>query len=339
MNYPPPPYCNSCEGKLSDDKPELEACQKREYYSWIDVAKGIGILLVILGHCIFPFVQLINYFHMPLFFILAGITFRLKSHHSFLLSKVNRIMIPYIFFAIVSALISFIPHGFGGPFNGPLWFLQNLFIGLVIMHIVSLVSRSYQIPLMALVLAASIFLAQNGAARKVLPFYLSLGLLSSVFIYLGYLFKGLLLKHIPLIFKVVALVATGVLFLGISYYADKNGLHGNYVAYTLFQTDYLLSFVLAILGASATILASILIGRCKWLEYLGRNSMCIMAVHFPLAMFLNGFLVKLLYFTTTVNKLLVAISQWSIVLLFSLLMCYVLKKHIPQLTGYKVLIK
>lgn len=46
----------------------------------IDLAKGIGIMLVLLGHGMFPWHFLIASFHMPLFFILAGITFTPPYH-------------------------------------------------------------------------------------------------------------------------------------------------------------------------------------------------------------------------------------------------------------------
>lgn len=51
---------------------------------FVDVAKGIGILLVIIGHVV-PYGD--NYlsrfifgFHMPLFFILSGFTFDFKKY-------------------------------------------------------------------------------------------------------------------------------------------------------------------------------------------------------------------------------------------------------------------
>ncbi|HEM4571297.1 TPA: acyltransferase family protein [Streptococcus suis] len=40
---------------------------------WIDNLKGIGILLVVLGHTSFPFKNYIFWIHMPLFFVLTGI--------------------------------------------------------------------------------------------------------------------------------------------------------------------------------------------------------------------------------------------------------------------------
>ena len=44
---------------------------------WVDEAKGIGIILVMLGHCYlnWNFCFWFYSFHMPLFFILSGYTF------------------------------------------------------------------------------------------------------------------------------------------------------------------------------------------------------------------------------------------------------------------------
>ena len=40
---------------------------------WIDTAKGIGLLCVILGHLSIPYLDMwIYFFHMPLFFFLSG---------------------------------------------------------------------------------------------------------------------------------------------------------------------------------------------------------------------------------------------------------------------------
>ena len=43
---------------------------------WIDTAKGIGLILVILGHLHIPFMTTWIYlFHMPLFFFLSGLVY------------------------------------------------------------------------------------------------------------------------------------------------------------------------------------------------------------------------------------------------------------------------
>ena len=86
--------------------------QKR--ISYIDTAKGIGILLVVIGHSGYPSTNLVTWissFHMPLFFLLSGILFAhtgaaTKKTKTFLKRKLCSILIPYAFFSIASILAS-----------------------------------------------------------------------------------------------------------------------------------------------------------------------------------------------------------------------------------------
>jgi fucose 4-O-acetylase-like acetyltransferase len=72
---------------------------------WIDAAKGLGALYVIIGHFIFNGVieSLFYAFHMPLFFFLAGITLKINENDSistFVKKKFKTIIIPYLIFSI-----------------------------------------------------------------------------------------------------------------------------------------------------------------------------------------------------------------------------------------------
>lgn len=50
----------------------------RTWYSWLDSAKGFGIILVVLGHAslVMPLNRTLYAFHMPLFFIISGLLFK-----------------------------------------------------------------------------------------------------------------------------------------------------------------------------------------------------------------------------------------------------------------------
>ena len=83
----------------------------------IDVAKGIGIILVILAHVLkgknIFVLEVIYYFHMPLFFFISGLlSYYDKSNNfkEFLLKKFKSIIIPYIVFSIISFIYSYVPH-------------------------------------------------------------------------------------------------------------------------------------------------------------------------------------------------------------------------------------
>lgn len=98
-----------------------------KYIPWIDVAKGIGIILVVIGHCMFPLHILIDSFHMPLFFVIAGLTLNVKSSpFAFLKKKIKRIMLPFAFWYAMSWII--------GINNSPLWFLYTLFFAIVLSY-------------------------------------------------------------------------------------------------------------------------------------------------------------------------------------------------------------
>lgn len=71
--------------------------------NWIDALKGIGIMLVVLGHHSLP-AALDTYifsFHMPLFFFISGFLFDFgkysKSGANFVKGKFRSLLLPYSF--------------------------------------------------------------------------------------------------------------------------------------------------------------------------------------------------------------------------------------------------
>lgn len=75
---------------------------------WIDVVKGIGIILVVIGHCDRPDVILkyIQSFHMPLFFITAGYVFSAKREFKdFAYRKASGLIKPYAFYGALNYIV------------------------------------------------------------------------------------------------------------------------------------------------------------------------------------------------------------------------------------------
>ncbi len=114
----------------------------------IDIAKGIGIFLVVFFHCkigelYYNFHLLAYSFHMPLFFILAGMCFSTKySFKEFTLRRVQRLLIPCFFFTLIHvAVLCLLHHNsiyrdvlvpLPEHIPGALWFLNVLFISEVL---------------------------------------------------------------------------------------------------------------------------------------------------------------------------------------------------------------
>ncbi|WP_261379745.1 acyltransferase family protein [Bacillus licheniformis] len=80
--------------------------QKR--IEWIDVSKGVGIILVVLGHTPTPdwLKTFIFAFHMPLFFFLSGLVYHdgNMTFTSFLLKKIKTLLLPYFIFSVLAYL-------------------------------------------------------------------------------------------------------------------------------------------------------------------------------------------------------------------------------------------
>ncbi len=83
--------------------------------NFIDIVKGIGIFLVVLGHQNTILTQEIYSFHMPLFFFLSGIFHKnYNSYTEFINRKFKTLIIPYFTFAISLFLFwFFISRNFG----------------------------------------------------------------------------------------------------------------------------------------------------------------------------------------------------------------------------------
>lgn len=133
-----------------------KGCKLRKNYLELDYLKGIGIILVILGHSFsFTRFELLNKekyfiyyyifkfiysFHMPLFFIVAGfLSNREYEIKAFYISKIKRLLIPYIFINIIDYIPRHLFSGFVNNSSNSLvrvifysgvttWFIYTLFM-------------------------------------------------------------------------------------------------------------------------------------------------------------------------------------------------------------------
>lgn len=86
----------------------------KQRLDWLDIAKGIAILLVIVGHTVnnpSPIRTIIFSFHMPLFFILAGYTFRIKPWGELLKTSFTRLLAPYALIVFAWWVPTFLTSG------------------------------------------------------------------------------------------------------------------------------------------------------------------------------------------------------------------------------------
>lgn len=98
----------------------------KERVVWIDTAKGVCIMLVVLQHtsnflnCSYPCQSDFSTFRMPLYFILSGLFFKTyENFYGFIKRKTNKLVIPYVFFFVFGGVV--IPILFSHLFNIRIW--------------------------------------------------------------------------------------------------------------------------------------------------------------------------------------------------------------------------
>ena len=280
---------------------------------WIDIAKGIAILLVILGHTVGFDTNIGNItrgiifsFHMPLFFILSCVTFKLSVDNNQFVNKTEKafrhLIVPAIVLFVLQIMIYIIEssdaiewksyivkninifvYGSGVPVNvmgasvpaiGIPWFLMALFLGRSLfdyLHL-KLDKTHFKIAIIICTLVGIAF-----GKLQWLPFSFDIALAVMPFFYMGNFLKTVDMDKRTLQYGCISFfiwVATFILC-----YSTKN----TYMElacrrYALFPICY-------VTAISATMFISYFgkivenLKIMKPLMYLGRNSMYMLWVH------------------------------------------------------------
>ena len=275
---------------------------------YLDYAKGIGIILVFLGH-VLEFTNcgssgaytrsVIYSFHMPLFFIISGILLNDKVDDSFNLKeevkkKIHRLLLPYFSWSLIYIIVIAIYHhripmerifamlSFRGL--APLWFLAALFFSEIIFlfSIRVIVDKSQCIILIVVLTVISCFLSSlyncQGIDMIILVRYPVIFLCRFLLSYL-FLLIGCVLKRGGILFHKKYFVYSAIIFFVISIFADnKNNMH-------LFNFNNVLLFIVTGLTGSVCTLflcrfIKDIFNKCI-LAKIGENSFDLMLLHYP----------------------------------------------------------
>lgn len=346
--------------------------KRKDRISWIDVARGIGIFLIVFGHTSGRgFLNQVLYaFHVPLFFFLTGTVYRKKqSLSTFFLAKIKRLLTPYWMWGFLSILIfipanhllhmvgddaGFIKNLFGliyansrnglMAWNRPLWFLPCLFLSLSIVEVLEswmLYRKESTNHKRVFIICCFLFtgIIWNIAANWILPFQLESAITMVGFIETGILFKecdfGTKISSLTFGTKITFLIFCIIVGVGLSQlngYTDARVCSYGRIPVIYIATSFLLG--------TAVILLAILINHNKYLELLGRNSLSILLMHkFPIL----GFQ-KVIPFTKQIlnndspNSIIRVLTTLS-VSFFCIFLCLIISKIImmflPECLGQK----
>lgn len=180
----------------------------------LDLAKGIGIILVIIGHCI-PIksvpCQIIFTFHMPLFFLISGYFFRTEEKFPTLIKKKSKSLLwPFVrYFSLGLAVTLIVPAWRSGlswagikkdliladpnaVHNSSIWFLVALFFVFILAWVLLKTPLWLNLPVIAALYFFGMWYASNkfrvfGYAR--LPFNLDVVPVAILFFVTGFYMK------------------------------------------------------------------------------------------------------------------------------------------------------
>lgn len=120
----------------------------KERKEWLDIAKGITIILMVLGHSSLPAYlnRFIFAFHMPLFFIASGWTSNWERYTvvDFIKRRTKTLLVPFIVYSVIVLLFhvcynwmtveEWLLKGWGDGYA--LWFVPVLFLASVIARLI-----------------------------------------------------------------------------------------------------------------------------------------------------------------------------------------------------------
>lgn len=339
---------------------------------YLDIAKGIAIFLVVIGHVPdsfdAPFYRIVLYtFHMPLFFMVSGAVtkrhshiekYNLKNFLEFLKKNFFAIVVPYLIFALIYMQfdINKVPYILYGTrwslneacTNTILWFSPCLFSSRVIVELVLWLSTKFKMHRKLFASIAAVILFVLGFTLPVpemqLPFGLSQAPIVSGFILLGYVLKTVMddFHNSSILLHLIVLV-----FCLISFYIGVFVIEGQELV-SMFVCTYgnpIRFLCNAFSGCIMIMSLSSLIAKIRedvfgnkvrsFLSWLGKSTMGIYLVHSPIVRNLIGPAIENTFGITRLS-LEGGIISGTIGLAISCILMAIIERYIPQLFGKKL---
>lgn len=264
----------------------------------VDRAKGIGILLVILGHLLVYkqlFSNCIYYFHMPLFFIISGIFMEYRASEILkdkMIKIAIQLLLPFVLFhGIMLVLMSILragemnwggvifqiifSWGSGALLLAPLWFLPILAISKILVLLVQKVEYTFskvrvRVAVFFILIVLSVI--TEGIPEFKVPLRLNAIPSAVLFVYIGYVFKSHILKLLSYRYTIYYVPIALLLLISIAI------VNGNVnISIGLFN-----NYALYLIGACSGVFIVFALTRYDikhFLEFLGRNSLLIFCIN------------------------------------------------------------
>ncbi|MBQ8514256.1 MAG: acyltransferase family protein [Ruminococcus sp.] len=258
--------------------------------AWLDILKGMGIILVAIGHIYQNDVvyDWIYSFHMPLFFLAAGWVYKVTPVVEHIKKRFFTVIVPYFSFGLLvllywqllerrfrdsdmtfaEALIGLLRGQYDYlDFNVHLWFLPCFFVTVVLYNILVNIHKKKWLAYGVCFLMSAVFVLVE---MPELPWGLN-----RVFQYIGFYALGDILGSAK-----ADSVLSGA-HKAVWFAAEMALLALNFGLAYFDLTKGIMWFVTGTVGVASCILFSVRIRKCAPLEYLGRISLTVLCIHGP----------------------------------------------------------
>ncbi|MFI8418069.1 acyltransferase family protein [Serratia sp. NPDC078593] len=269
--------------------------------TWVDHAKGIGIILVVFGHVnrglysagihlsssTYQLIDSVIYsFHMPLFFFISGLFFvqslNRKGKTRFIISKIDTIVYPYIVWSFLQGTVEVILSRYTNNstnfsdilmlFTHPraqFWFLYALFMIFVVATLLYSKEKFHLVLPVMIVISAGLYIYQNSLGRVANLNYITQFI---VFFLLG----ALTARYA----SVVTNISWGITLCSLVSFVSFEWLFHHSLNLDYTKTG-LLSLLLALTSIIFIVCLSVRLAKIKlsWLRRLGELSMVIYLMH------------------------------------------------------------
>jgi acyltransferase len=273
-------------------------------YDYIDISKGIGILLVVWAHIMITGSthRVIYAFHMPLFFLLSGMLFkreRFSGFASFIKKRSKRLLLPYAVYSVATwalwAMFRYIRHDEvvsywepllqtiiakgSGEFmvhNSALWFVPCLFVTEIMYFIISKMKEVYTIVVCILCSIMSFVLGYYFGDNWwfLLPWNFDAALIALIFYCFGNIFikhfshkevVGFVERHYKLMLSILCLLSV-ILYFGATIYGECSMGSSSY------QCSGIVFTIRAIIGCVSLIVLALILSHLQnsslWFKHI-----------------------------------------------------------------------
>lgn len=287
---------------------------QRERLAVLDVAKGFCMLFVVFAHVNYTpiLLKLIYSFHMPLFFILAGVVYRREKYPSlgtFLRRRWQNLILPYLTFSVVSIVYVFLSEkifpytadlskddywkafaqiflaqGSTPVLNTPLWFVPCLLTVEILYYQISLHKLPVVIPVCITLMSLG-WLLESGKLpfdNTRLPWTLDSALFALGFYASGNILAPWIKKSIEVIqsHPKKVLLCLNVIVGCLIFWLPLTLINGKVSLGSRVLNNGVLFYLTGMLGTAVILAISILLEKSRVLLFLGKNTFCIMSVHY-----------------------------------------------------------